>query len=414
MADPYQFPKLRAPLEARFETIGEQRVILLRCPLGITTQPLLLNDAVAPLLACFQGQDSVATIVSRFASVGATEAIVRELVSLLDSHFFLETPAFKVRQARALSEYHLMEIRHPALAGLSYAPTEELLRREIDGYLGGAITEKPDPATSPVIGLVSPHIDYRRGGSAYGHAYRMMPSKAHDLILLMGTSHQYSERLFHLTRKHFATPLGTLSNERLFVDALASLHGKERSFEDEILHRQEHSLELQTPFLVRRNVTAPIVPILVGSFHGMVAQGNRPESIEEYQSFVGALTHILRLHLAEKKTFCIVAGVDMAHVGRYFGDKEPLSDDRLAYIHRRDAEYLHHIQQRDLTALFSHIAEDNDARKICGFPTLYTALDVLTRLGESFSTKILDYQQAVNRSTDCCVTFASAVLTRTS
>ena len=100
----------------------------------------------------------------------------------------------------------------------------------------------------------------------------------------------------------------------------------------------------------------------------------------------------------------------MAHVGSQFGDDFVLTDDRMAGIGERDQEYLKHVFAVDPIKLFEHVAEDNDARRLCGFSTLHTILDVFTRLPMSLTGKVIDYRQAVNVPEGCGVTFAGAIL----
>lgn len=220
----------------------------------------------------------------------------------------------------------------------------------------------------------------------------------------MGTSHQYSEFLFHLTDKDFATPLGISACNRRFVQRLATAYGELRSYASEYLHKEEHSLELQLPFLQYANPKAQIVPILVGSFHHMVQAERLPEEYPEYDEFVAALCEAIRA--ASGTRLCVITGVDMAHVGPSFGDRTPLSPEQMEHVKQRDTEYLRTIEQHDRRAMFAHIAEDQDARRICGFPTMYTVLDLFDRLQLPYQAEIYDYSQAVDYQRGCAVTFA--------
>ena len=118
----------------------------------------------------------------------------------------------------------------------------------------------------------------------------------------------------------------------------------------------------------------------------------------------------IRTKVSEGKKVCFIAGVDMAHVGRHFGDKEWLSSERLRRIGERDQHYLTAIKRGDKKALFEHICEDGDARRICGFPTMYTILDVLERMGKRYECDVINYEQAVDDQADCAVTFAGAAM----
>jgi predicted class III extradiol MEMO1 family dioxygenase len=102
----------------------------------------------------------------------------------------------------------------------------------------------------------------------------------------------------------------------------------------------------------------------------------------------------------------------MAHVGRSFGDEGALSPERMREIGYRDQQYLRAIEECNHKALFDHIAEDQDARRICGFPTMHLVLDVLSRLGGKTEVDVVAYDQAVDYPSDCAVTFAGVAMYR--
>ena len=87
-------PRMRWPVDIRFETVEDQSILILTCPLGITEKPLCLNGALAPIIATFEGLASIEQITAKFAPYGATAELIKSLVSLLDEHLFLATPRF--------------------------------------------------------------------------------------------------------------------------------------------------------------------------------------------------------------------------------------------------------------------------------------------------------------------------------
>lgn len=405
MTPPVLYPKLRWPLDVRFEEFEDQQVLIISCPLGLTRSPLALIPAVAPVLSCFEGNMSLEQILQRFTPQGLSIQTLHELVRLLDDNLFLATPRFFSAQAAMHEEYKNSPARQPFLAGSSYAQNPQELEKEIDSYL--AVKDHIYTAHNGTLcALKAPHIDYRRGSPSYGITYNYLRDSSHDLYVLIGTAHQYSRHMFHLTAKDFLTPLGNLPAKRNFIEKLSLRYGKERSFADEILHKKEHSLELQTPFLSRLKQNAAIVPVLVGGFHHLLSGGRYPEQDPVYDDFVSALAECIKESGKEGQRICFIAGVDMAHVGRYFGDKDSLTPEKMKDIAARDHTYLQHIQKQDKKSLFDHIAEDGDDRKICGFPTMYTIIDVFDRLGIKYNARLYDYRQAVNYRNDCAVTFA--------
>lgn len=405
MSSEINYPKLRYPLNIRIERIEENEVILIHCPLGISKAPLALVPAVGPVIACFEGRMSHAEILAKFSDFGLTAELLNNLIKLLDDNLFLATARFFEAQSLAAEDFKNAPVRSAALAGGAYSKIPAELEIELDRYLAHSGVIQSIPGES-LVGVVSPHIDYRRGQITYGKTYSHLKDEKADIYILIGTAHQYSHRLFHLSAKDFDTPLGILKCDREFMLKTARLFGEERSFAEEILHKQEHSLELQAPFLKRLQAKSAIAPILVGSFGPMLASGKLPEQYEEYDRFVESLVSVIKESRAAGKSICFVAGIDMAHVGRHFGDNGALTPDFMEQIAERDRQYLDCIQRQNRKDLFSHIAEDTDARRICGFPTMYTVIDCFDRLGIRYKARLYEYRQSVDYKSDCAVTFA--------
>ena len=147
-------------------------------------------------------------------------------------------------------------------------------------------------ATPSLRGVLSPHIDFQRGGPVYTWSYKeLVENSQADTFVVLGVAHQYCRRRFALTCKDFETPLGVVPTDRAYVDRIASLAGRDL-FDDELAHRTEHSIEFQVVFLQyllggRRDFS--IVPILVGSFHDLMERGVDPIDDPEVSRFVQAL-----------------------------------------------------------------------------------------------------------------------------
>jgi hypothetical protein len=395
------------PLESVASEQRESQAILIQCPLGISSQPLLLVPAVGPLLSVLDGERSVEEILAHFAPQGLQRATLDELIALLDAHLFLAGPRFFAAERETVECFRALSIRPAALAGSAYPSAEADLRALVDGLL---VTPSSEFKSRNLQCLVAPHIDYRRGGRCYGQIYPYLADCDADTFILIGTSHQYSRQMFHLSAKDFESPLGVLPCDSALVSRIAARFGTERAFRDEYLHRREHSLELQLPFISRVRPGARIAPILVGSFHEAIESGRELDRFDEYTSFVGACAEAIQQERQGGRRVCFIAGVDMAHVGRHFGDEGALSPEFMDRVAERDSCYLQAIQQHDLTALFAHIAEDQDARRICGFPTMYAVLDILKKLGDRVTCDVTHYDQAVDYQSDCAVTFAGLAL----
>jgi MEMO1 family protein len=261
--------------------------------------------------------------------------------------------------------------------------------------------------------IVAPHIDFHRGGPAYAWAYQpLLESAGADLYILLGTSHCGGNNPFILTLKDFETPLGIVETDKTFVSQLQSIC-QENLFADEYLHRGEHSLEFQVVFLKyltqrRAELTGQperpfkIVPILVSSFHAMVASRTLPEKTRTVGTFLGALKSLLD---SERREVCFVAGVDLAHVGRQFGDAEPITEDFLKWVEAEDDRLVERLAARDAPGFFHEIAKNQDKRRICGFSPLYSLIHLL----KDGKGQRLKYSQAFTPETASAVTFTSMV-----
>lgn len=409
MDSSYTYPKLRWPIELKIEQIDKDELLLIRCPLGISSEPLLLIAAVAPVVATLDGSLSFQQIVDKFSGIGLSEEILSQLLEVLDRGLFLANDNYFAAEKRVKEEFVSLEERPPFLAGLSYPRDSSELGVLIDSYLKAPVPFAP-VVNNQLVALVSPHIDYRRGGACYGKIYPYIATSDADLFIVIGTNHQFSRTMFQLTKKHFVSPLGKVITERDFVTKVAKGYGERRAFADEFVHKREHSLELQLPFFSRLKPEAHIVPILVGSFHEILHAGREPREWEEYESFVTTLVAVIQEYSNLGKKVCFVAGVDMAHVGRAFGDSGALTPEFMREIASKDSEYLGYMVKGDKTGFFQHVASDGDRRRICGFPTMYTILDVVSRLGIRVDGNVVEYSQAVDYTSDCAVTFAGVSL----
>ena len=136
-------------------------------------------------------------------------------------------------------------------------------------------------------------------------------------FVVLGTSHYGEPDRFGLTRKPFVTPLGESITDQRLVDELAQAAPDAVRMED-YCHAVEHSIEFQVLFL--QHVYGPnvrILPILCGSFARSIYQGGKPEANPNVERFFGALGEI---GAREGDGLFWVLGVDMAHMGRRYGD----------------------------------------------------------------------------------------------
>jgi hypothetical protein len=186
------------------------------------------------------------------------------------------------------------------------------------------------------------------------------------------------------------------------VEAIQS-HYRHDLFEDEGIHRSEHSIEFQCVFL-RYLYPEPhslkIVPILCGSFHDAIEKEISPTEIEPIRQFIDALNEAVS---SLGRDVCHIASADLAHMGLQFGDQDGVNEYGLRVIDQEDQEMLECVVKMDAEGFFSSISRERDRRKICGLPAIYSMLKILKAKGG----KLLKYGQAFTPETQSVVTFAS-------
>jgi MEMO1 family protein len=406
-------PKIR-PVEAFPADQNGQTYICLRDPSGISPTPLMIGMGAYFLVTLFDGSNSKpelqAAFTKRFGEKLPAEHL-DGLIAALDQGFFLESPAYLARMDAVREEFIRSPHRPAALAGICYENEPAKLRREIEAFFRapGGPGQIPQPASdgAALSGLIAPHIDPRRGGPAYAHAYgELLTRERPDLVIILGTSHYgRGPQLFTATRKDYMTPLGPVATDREFVDRLGARYREGDLLAEELLHRNEHSIEFQALFLAWALGTAgyKVVPILVGSFHEMVASGTTPLSDRRVSGFVEALRAEIS---SENRRVLIVAGVDFAHVGKKFGDSFSADEKIAQWVKSEDLALIENIKRGDPAGFFAAIAKDRDQRKICGLSPMYTQLELL----RDRPARLLMHDIAMEPQTESAVSFASLAI----
>jgi AmmeMemoRadiSam system protein B len=396
------YPKLRA-IEAFPVEIEGRQMICLRDPLQLAGETLVVATLAYFILTLLDGEHSVidiqAACTDRFGTIIESSSI-RDLIATLERHHYLESPQFAAHRAAVTSAFRAAPVRPAAHAGTSYPAEPDALRRHLEPFFVGVPS---CDGRGRLRAVIAPHIDLRVGGTAYGHAYGMVRDAADaQRFVILGTSHVGGAALFTATRKDFATPLGVVTTDRGFLDRLAP-RLTDDLYCDELLHRTEHAVEFQVVMLqyvlgARRPFT--VVPILVTSFHEMIAHGRPPGDDLRVAEFVAAL----RATLAEdERPTVLIAGVDFAHVGGKFGDPEGLAPDLLASTAAKDRRLISALEAADPAAFFAETAADGDRTRICGFSPMYTLLTLL----DGARGRLLHYDRTRDEATRSSVSYAS-------
>jgi len=389
-------PRLRGLLAATRDEANRRYVIWDQ--LRLSNAEILVTEVELECLKLFDGERTLREIQIAVMHVVGGILIPLDLIELLADQMhkaeFLDGP---IRKPACVRSYHADPV---------------VLRSQLDRLFtapgGSGLPGEPHP-DEDLRAVLIPHIDYGRGGRTYTWAFKEIYERTGaSLFVIIGTSHYMPQHRFTLTRKHFETPFGIAQTDQDYVDRLARHYGP-GLFDAEIMaHLPEHSIELEVVFLQHLYAGKRpfrIVPLVVGSFHDAIEQGQLPHEKADIVRMVEAL------RAAERETpepICYIISGDLAHIGPQFGDPEPLSDAFLKRSREQDQAILQQTDKADPTGYFQVIARENDERRICGLPPTYLTLQAV---GPSRG-KMLDYHQYVQPDRNLSVSFASVAFYR--
>jgi hypothetical protein len=211
---------------------------------------------------------------------------------------------------------------------------------------------------------------------------------AERTFVILGTSHYGEPDRLGLTRKPFVTPFGEAVTDTALVDRLAAAAG-DGAFMEDYCHAVEHSIEFQIIFL--QYLFGPairIVPILCGSYARSIYQGGLPEDNESVWRFLGALGE---LAAKEGDRLTWVLGVDMAHIGRRYGDEfeAKAGCNEMEQVAKRDSARIDRMAHGDARGFWDLVQENRDDLKWCGSSPIYSFMKALPQARGT----LLKYQQ---------------------
>jgi len=355
---------------------------LLRDPLELTDYQLILPGALAQLLMFFDGTRDLQQIQRAYQMNFGEPVdidIIQDIVTKLDEACLLDNERSLACRTKLIQSYRALPNRPPSLAGLGYPADPHELDTVFQAYGDGDNLNGWQPWQGR--GIISPHIDYFRGGPVYSQVWRRTQEAVRraDLVIIFGTDHNGSPGQITLTQKAYATPYGVMPTDLALVNTLAETLGP-GAYTEELHHRKEHSVELSAVWLHHIMMadqrsgahTPPMIPVLCGSFHHFVIGDQHPADDRQLTHFI----ETLKESTAGKRVLA-VASVDLAHVGPNFGDKFNMDGDRRERLAESDATLMEAITLGDADLFFHEIASVEDRNRICGFSSIYLMLRYL-------------------------------------
>jgi len=351
--------------------------LLIRDPFRFSDSMLLIPTQLVACLACFDGQQTTLDLresLVRITGEIQVSEIEKHLYDTLSNAGFLEDEKFEQLRAARINEFAAAPKREPSHAGSAYPLDAGEARKTLSEFMQGS---PPAAARDSQIGIAAPHVSPFGGWESYRDAYAsMLPSYRDRTFVVLGTSHYGEADKFGLTRKPFVTPFGESITETALVDELARAAPGSTRMED-YCHAVEHSIEFQVLFL--HHIYGPdirILPILCGSLAHSIYHGGKPEANEDVKRFFDALGNI---SAREGDRLFWVLGVDMAHMGRRYGDSMLARADEgeMAAVAERDRLRIERMSASDAEGFWELVQENRDDLKWCGSSPFYTFLKVM-------------------------------------
>lgn len=384
-------PKLRLDLEFLPSPVPERPGLLVRDPYRYSDSTLIVPPPLTRGLRLLDGAHTDVDLRDYL-----TKASGRPDVSELAEHFlgalseagFLHDGTFQSMRQQRHDDFTRAERREAIHAGGGYPGEATTLETTVRQWMAQPVRELPSgfPAgreagldqegMGRLLGIAAPHVSPFAAPATYAAAYAALPSDAASrTFVILGTSHYGAPGRFGLTRKPFRTPFGDAVTDTALVDRLAGAAPDSFVVED-YCHAIEHSIEFQVLFLQSRfGAGVKIVPVLCGPLLGA-----RPE---DDRHVAAALDALGELQAREGKELAWVLGIDLAHMGRRYGDtwRARAHTGDMVAITAREAARLDRIGAGDADGFWNLVQGDgpavrpgNDDLKWCGAAPLYTFL----------------------------------------
>jgi hypothetical protein len=151
-------------------------------------------------------------------------------------------------------------LRPAAVAGSFYPAETKNLKTKINQLLKEVSAAKKKGGLQI---LIVPHAGWEYSGWVAGAGFKQLEGQSIRTVILLGASHRaFFEGIAVFDQGAWETPLGKTPIDEELAKKLVSPN--EGTFANSLAHREEHSLEVQLPFLQTVLPQVKIVPILIG------------------------------------------------------------------------------------------------------------------------------------------------------
>ncbi len=365
-------PELRRDLQVIPVSDNGKQLLYFHDSMGYASPNFALDRQTEPVLSLINGRYSVNQI-AKLLNNSVEPNDLLDFVQLLDQNRILNTKHFRLFSNRLEKDFEKSDTRKSALAGESYPADPHLLKAELQQMF----KHNNRSADDTIKALYAPHIDIRVGMNQYAEAFSLIGEMKPDRVVILGTSHyagyyeeMYGEFPFIGSSKSYELPFRMINSDRSALEHL--LEAGSFTLNDRA-HRIEHSIEIHLLFasyIWDHDFT--IVPILVGEFDELFyhSSGDLAGKVDRFAESLRKLD--------DGNTFFLISG-DLSHVGKKFGDTQTADEMRIT-TEGIDRKFLDYASFNQPGQLLSHLTENYDATRICGYPPLYTFMKAFPEL----------------------------------
>lgn len=246
--------------------------------------------------------------------------------------------------------------RSAAVAGMFYPAKKQALERQLNSLF------KNIKGTEKSNAIIAPHAGYEYSGRIAALAFNCLEEA--KTFVILGPNHTgMGAQISISTAGAWETPLGIVPVDKELRENLIS---QGIGTGDEEAHLQEHSIEVEIPFLQFKFREFKILPICIMSTN------------------LAQLTELGNA-LAKAKNISLIASSDFSHFIPLESAKE------------RDLKAIKFIEKLDLRGFFSYVEERK--LSICGYAPIITAIQYAKQKGYS-KAKLLEYNSSATATKD--------------
>lgn len=253
-----------------------------------------------------------------------------------------------------------MHIRESAVKGIFYPGQKSALEKQLALFFKGIKTGQ-----KKTNAIIAPHAGYNYSGKTAAIAFSGL--RKTKTIVILGPNHTGLGKQMSISdADYWETPLGKITVDSQLRKKLLAGLGTEA---DDLAHLQEHSIEVQVPFIQFLFPEAKILPICL--------MENNFRQLEELGNLLAEKTN-------ENET-AIVASSDFSHF-------IPLENAR-----QKDLRAISFIEKLDVEGFFREVGEKQ--LSICGSGPITAAMQCCKKQGYK-KASLLKYDSSATKTHD--------------